>query len=115
MRLIDGQDHLQRRAAVVDAAERLAVFLDRVQEVADDPDVAKAQAAVFERLGDADAGARDRLPVRLALAEEPGRLLDKTGEWQTAGAELDHAFRAVESQPEAVAGAVLDLGAEGAD
>src|SRR5262245_25308401 len=89
VRLVDGEDHFEGGTAVVDAAERLAVFLDRVEQIADDPDVAQAQPAVLEWLLHADAGARDRLPFRLALAEEPGRLVDEIRERQAARAELD--------------------------
>src|SRR5262249_19055055 len=52
---------------------------------------------------------------RLALAEEPGRLLDEVRERQAPGAELNDALRAVDRKSESLAGAVLDLGAERAD
>ena len=68
VRLVHGQDHLQRRPAVVHAAQRLAVLLDRLDQVLGDPHVARPQAGFLERLRLAEAGAGDLLPGDLALA-----------------------------------------------
>ena len=43
VRLVDGQDHLQRGPAVVHAAERLAVLLDRGDQILRDGDVSEGQ------------------------------------------------------------------------
>ena len=93
-RFVDRHDHLQRRPPIVDAAARLAVALDRLHQIAHDPHVALAQAAVLERFLLADAGARDLLPVGPTASREPRRVGEKKHRRQTAGRELDDAAAA---------------------
>src|SRR3954447_15230248 len=62
MRFVDGQDHLERRPGVVEVPLRLTIPLDRLHEIASDPDVALAEAAVLERLRLTQARRGDFLP-----------------------------------------------------
>src|SRR4051794_35463470 len=102
MRFVDGEDHFQGGAAVVHAAFGLAVVFDGVHEVLGDPDVALAEAAVFEGFGFADAGAGDGLPFA-AAACEPGGVGEELRVGEAAGGHLNDAAAAVDGQMEAVA------------
>src|SRR5262245_13409943 len=108
MRLVDGEDHLQRGPAVVDAAPGLAVLLDGVEQVLDDPLVAQAEAAVLEYLRLAEAGARDRLPLHLAALAPAGTLREECRR-ETARRRGNDAPGAVDPQAEALARAELRL------
>src|SRR5262245_38889766 len=74
VRLVDGEDHLERRPPVAQAAERLAVLLDRVHQVGGDQPVAEVGTCVLVRLGLADSGTRDRPPLGFPCGRSPRRV-----------------------------------------
>src|SRR5256885_1601205 len=102
MRFVDGEDHFEGGAAVVQAAARLAVLLDRLHQVADDPNIALAKSAVLDGLRFAEAGARDRLPRRFAAGGEPARVVQMIDGRQTSRRELDDAARALDREAETI-------------
>src|SRR5215831_13258411 len=102
MRLVDGEDHLQPLASVVHAAQRLAVLLDCVHQVLDNPLIPQAEPAVFQRLRLAKAGAGDLLPRSLAAAK-PRWVVEEVRRRQCSCRQPYHALCAVDFQAEALA------------
>lgn len=68
-------DHLYRTAALIDIAHGLAVFADRLDQIAASGDVAEQSGVALDWLGLADAGAGNRLPLLAAAARRPGLVL----------------------------------------
>src|SRR5262249_6606449 len=100
MRFVDRHDHFQRSAAVVHAAERLAIFFDGVDQILDDPHVARVQSPGFHCLFLARAVTGDFLPGFLALSRCPRRIINPPHRWETARPELNDALGAVDPQAE---------------
>src|SRR6516162_5549463 len=75
MRLIHRQDHLQRRPAVVHAAQRLPIFLNGCDEVFGNPYIAHAKPAVLERLRFAESVTGNLVPRICKPKREPAPCL----------------------------------------